>query len=106
MNKYAKQEYHRIVKVLSDIKVLTEADLKGLENYAQCYARWRMAEEEVEKSIQRGEPNVTLMNTALKYAQQLRLIMVEYGLTPSSRSRISVEPQKKKGKDEWEGLLN
>jgi len=51
---------------------------------------------------------VTELNPSVKIAsdagKRARSLMVEFGLTPSARSRLKAAPQEQ-GEDKWAGLL-
>ena len=97
----ARTEWRRITKELSELNLLTEMDRSALAAYCQAYSRWVEAENGIKKSglvvettngnvIQ--SPLVGIANTAL---DMMRKFLVEFGMTPSSRSRITVGGKKK-----------
>ncbi len=98
-------------RILEQMGLLTDMDMAAFAGYCQAYARWKEAEEFI---TQHGSmirtpngylqqvPQVSIAQTNMKI--MLRFI-TEFGLTPSSRSRIiagdgAVEPY-----DEMERLL-
>lgn len=108
----AKTEWKRLVKILSEMGVLTEVDRTAFAAYCQSYARWKEAQEhinsegatyETENGMQRPNPYVAICNT------EQRLMMSaasEFGLTPSARSRImAATGGHKDDEDEMEALL-
>lgn len=107
----AKAEWFRTAKVLSDMGLLSLADRSALAAYCVVYSRWVHAEEQVKKfgsivkSPEKGfpmkSPYLTVADQAL---ESMRKFMVEFGLTPSSRSRIRV-PDNGPAKDEFEAFL-
>ncbi len=96
----ARAEWDRTSKVLSEMGLLSVADRSALAAYCTAYSRWLKAEEQVKKfgtivkSPDKGfpmkSPYLTIADQAL---ETMRKFMVEFGLTPSSRSRIRVAPQ-------------
>ena len=97
LNTYAKKEWNRIIPVLINVKMLTEADLAAIAVYCQSYGRWVEAEKLVKTKgltattdkgnvIQR--PEVGIANTAMR---DIVSFAKEFGMTPSSRSKIEVE---------------
>lgn len=90
-------EWKRIVPILKSMGTFSDSDRTALEIYCKAYQRWRQAEEAIDKTglvmrspsgyIQQA-PHVGL---ARKYADQVARLAAEFGLTPSSRSRINVE---------------
>lgn len=95
-----KKEWRRISKELSAIGLLTSVDRAALAAYCAAYSRWAEAEQKIQQHglvvkapsgypIQ--NPYVGIANTAMDH---LRKFATEFGLTPASRTRLSVEPQK------------
>lgn len=93
----AKEEWNRMSVILAEMGLLTAADRSALAAYCVAYARWVQAEQLVQKfgpivkSPEKGfpmkSPYLTVADQAL---ESMRKLMVEFGLTPSSRSRIKV----------------
>ena len=108
----AKKEWRRLAKQMEAIGILTEVDMAAFAGYCQAYARWKEAEEFIE---QHG----TIVKTPSGYWQQVPQVSIaqtnlkvmlkfcsEFGLTPSSRSRmIAGELNKDTVVDEMEFLL-
>jgi len=98
----ARKEWHRVVRELYDVGVLTVADRAVLAAYCQCYARWVEAEGmiEAEGSIQTNPKGYMVKSPWVEIAHQsltqMRAYMVELGMTPSSRSRVKAVDQKDK----------
>lgn len=104
LGKIARDEWKRISKELMAVGVLTMADRVALAAYCQLYERWVTDEEELAEH--RRKYNSTLIETRSGYSvhplvrsirQTLELIkgyLIEFGLTPSSRTRIKVPPKK------------
>jgi P27 family predicted phage terminase small subunit len=93
----ARAEWFRICAVLLQMDLLTSADHALLEAYCVAYARWLDAEAMVKKygiivkSPNKGFPMTSpYLHVANSSMEQLRKLAVEFGLTPSSRSRIRV----------------
>lgn len=102
----AREEWARIVPILAQRRVLTEADVGILENYCSAIGTVREMEAEIQKTgaIQkvfkldkdgtavlvscRKNPAVSIRSDAMT---QARLMAAELGATPVSRSRPSVE---------------
>ncbi|MBI0002764.1 phage terminase small subunit P27 family [Bartonella sp. M0177] len=95
LSKDAAAEWKRVMPILNERKILTEADIGGLENY--CIATGLVRE--MERNIQdqgaiilrdgmpKRNPAVGIQADAMTRA---RLLAAELGLTPVSRSRASV----------------
>lgn len=102
----AAKEWKAIVPELRQLGVLSKIDRAALAAYCHAYARWFQAEEEIRKLgivvkepiLLQGletdyvrykkNPAVTISETATKI---MKAFLVEFGMTPSSRSRIHVE---------------
>ena len=108
----AKKEWRRLAKQMEAIGILTEVDMAAFAAYCQSYARWKEAQEhidsegstfETDKGYQQQTPWVGIANTNQKLMLQAAS---EFGLTPSSRSRIVAGNGKvKETEDEMEALL-
>ena len=98
----AKGEWKRISLELLALGLLTELDRAALAAYCQAWAHWMEAVENIKKFglIVRTPPSeknpdgypiqnpyFAIMNQSMA---QMRNFLVEFGMTPSSRSRISV----------------
>ena len=94
----AKREWRRLVPILERMRVLTEADEIALANLCQQYAMLQEAQIKLRKTG-------LLIKTRSGFIQQSPLVAIisatvdqviklsrEFGLTPSSRTRIQVEP--------------
>lgn len=115
LGKKAAAEWRRVAKELHDLGVLTRIDTKALANYCQAYddmltargllQNWNMLNPD-QINVQRSLTGVVKTHPYVQQIREARLDMMrfaaEFGLTPSSRSRVSV-----KGADqsnEWEGF--
>jgi P27 family predicted phage terminase small subunit len=93
----AKAKWFRTAGLLHDMGLLTKADRSALAAYCTAYSRWVAAEAEVRKygavvltpvkRIPMKSPYLCVAEAAL---ETMRKFMVEFGLTPFSRSRIRV----------------
>jgi P27 family predicted phage terminase small subunit len=105
LNEDARIEWDRISRELYLLGLLTSIDRSGLAAYCQAYGRWMIAERAVNEAASRDprfhgllvlttngniiqNPMVGAANRAM--ADMMRYA-VEFGLTPSSRSRVRVE---------------
>lgn len=103
----AATEWNTIVPELRELGVLTKIDRAALAAYCHAYARWMEAEREVARVgivVQepiwdrltgrllgvkfKKNPAVTISETAQKI---MKAFLVEFGMTPSSRSRVRIE---------------
>ena len=107
----AKQEWRRMAKHLELIGILTEIDRAAFAAYCQAFARWKEAEEFISKhgtivktpsGYWQQVPQVSIAQTYLKIMNRL---CEQFGLTPSSRSRIVADPYDESD-DELERILS
>lgn len=102
LNWIALAEWSRVCAELANLGLISQIDSSALAAYCQCYARWVEAEEGVKKSgliiktkdgniIQ--SPLVGIANTAMKLMHKF---LIEFGMTPSCRSRLSGKDADKK----------
>ena len=110
LNSDAKEEWDRITGILQEMQLLTHADRAALAAYCVAYGRWVEAEKQVQKygtivkSPNKGFPMKSpYLTVAEQSMEAMRKMMVEFGLTPSSRSRIKVSDQG--GHDAFEAFL-
>jgi P27 family predicted phage terminase small subunit len=106
MTEDARAHWPVVAKQLQAAGVLTRMDAVALMLYCEAFARWRMATDMVYKT----GPTVTnertgsikmspyLIITQNAHNQMLKLL-VEFGMTPASRSRITaaVQPAEREG---------
>jgi len=98
----AQKEWQRLVEILLAMRMLTEADYIALGNLCQAYSTLIAAQKQLNKSG-------ILYKTKSGYVQQSPLLGIitaqttivknllrEFGLTPSSRTRVSVAEPKEK----------
>jgi P27 family predicted phage terminase small subunit len=109
----ARREWTRQVKHLYALGCLAAQDRAALAVYCSLWARVVEGEEKL------AEPGVSLVykNSSGNYvknpwvaivadaAREMRMMAAEFGFTPASRSRISVEPAKRDDEG-YEGFLN
>lgn len=97
----ALKEWRRITVELEKMGLMSKADRTALAAYCQCYARWVEAEKTIQESsllIKTNNGNVApnpaikIANTALTHMLKY---LTEFGLTPSSRTRVAAKPKKK-----------
>lgn len=107
----AQEEWHRIASVLDEMGLLTKADRAALAAYCTAYSRWVAAEEQVAKygtivkSPDKGFPMKSpYLTVADQSMETMRKFLVEFGLTPSSRSRIKVMG-KSAAEDEFDAFV-
>ena len=95
-----REEWLRVGNLLLHMRVLTEADLTALSAYATFYGRWMAAEREIKRkgilvpAAPRSKFRVQnpMLAVANKAFQQMSQLLGEFGLTPTSRTRIIASP--------------
>ncbi len=99
----SRREWKRITKELGALGLLTRVDRAAIAAYCDAYGRWTEAASKLsEKGLLVKAPSgypilnpyLSIINSAL---DQMRKFLTEFGMTPSSRTRINVA---KKNEDE------
>ncbi len=81
-------------KMLSKMHVMTDADVDALSVYAVNFARWKEATAKIRESsmVVKSQKGTPMQNPYLKIAnvaqRECLRILAEFGLTPSSRTRV------------------
>lgn len=98
----AKKEWERLAPMLEKAGLLTVVDADALEMYCEAYARWRHANRQIAKygvmvrtknsTFPVPSPYLPIANRAF---DQMKQMINEFGMTPSSRTRVSVTPTNK-----------
>jgi P27 family predicted phage terminase small subunit len=102
----AKAEWKRLASQLVILRILTDLDRAALAAYCQAYGRWVEAERKLTETpmllkmpsgyVQQN-PWLTIAN---KQLELMHKYLSEFGLSPVSRSRVSVKPNL--GPKPWE----
>ncbi|EYD71594.1 Phage terminase small subunit [Rubellimicrobium mesophilum DSM 19309] len=91
----AAAEWTRVMPILTERRILTEADLGSLENYCTAIGQVRQMERHLQdyghildvEGVWKRNPAVGVQSDAMTRA---RLLAAELGLTPVSRSRPAI----------------
>jgi P27 family predicted phage terminase small subunit len=111
LDKDAKKEWKRISKELIALGLLTEVDRAALAAYCSAWSRWVAAEEHIAKlglvvkapsGYPINNPYVGIANVAM---DQMRRFLIEFGLTPASRSRIHIDQKQKSDVDPFTAFM-
>lgn len=113
LHREAKREWKRIAPLLAELGLLTRIDRSALAAYCQLFARWYEAERAIKKhgmvmmapwGLEMQRPEVGIAANTLKL---MKAYLVEFGLTPSARSRINVAAPKgaPPGPDPWAEVM-
>jgi P27 family predicted phage terminase small subunit len=115
----AQEEWHRIIPILQQMRVLTIAYSAAVAGYCQAYARWldaeadivangsiieepiirrrRREDDEVVGYKRKKNPAVAIANESMKI---MRAFMSDFGLSPASLSKVSRNAEQEKGLDD------
>jgi len=93
----AKKEWRRISKEMHRLGLLTNIDITALAAYCQCFSTWIDATKKIQKhgvliKAPSGYPiQSPYLSIANKAQVEMRKWLTEFGMTPSSRSRVEVK---------------
>lgn len=91
----ADAQWDRIIEELRSAKLLTNVDTHALAMYCEAYATWIESLEKIrsegvvvmtENGYPKQSPYFLIGNKAF---DQMKALLVEFGMTPSSRTRVS-----------------
>jgi P27 family predicted phage terminase small subunit len=94
----AKRCWRQVARQLHDAQILTQLDRPALALYCEAFARWTQANGQIQRfgAIVKAPSGYPIpspyLSIANKAFDQMAKIMAEFGMTPSSRSRINAEP--------------
>lgn len=86
-------EWDRIVPILEAMGVLTKADGQALEMYCGSYSLWKQAFDAIKVrglsiETEYGIKNNPAIAVARESSETCRRILIDFGCTPSSRSKV------------------
>lgn len=93
LDAYGRQAWRRTAPLLADMGVLTQADADVLALYCDAYSQWRRSSAALRRLKPIDDAYRRVAITVEKARDQMRLLAGEFGMTPSSRVRIKVEPK-------------
>lgn len=100
LSREARKEWHRVSKELYEAGLLTMVDRAALAGYCQAWGRWVNAERDLanqsltlttEKGYSYPNPLLGIAKTALA---EMHTFMAAFGMTPSSRSKVTIDKPK------------
>jgi P27 family predicted phage terminase small subunit len=106
----ARAEWERITPELVKLGILARVDRAALSAYCMAWSRWVDAETNLKKfgaviKTPKGypiqNPYLGIANTAIDI---MRRFLIEFGMTPSSRSRINAVQTPEQSSDPWDHL--
>ena len=103
----AKKHWPKVVERLAAAKVMTRLDVDALALYCEHYAQWATANEKLLdhgmiEYTDRGPIQSPWLMISQKAAEAMRKLLIEFGMTPSARTRVQKVPDDNKGKDPWQ----
>ncbi len=87
LSSFARSEWHRIMPRLIADRIITRADLGGIEEL--CIARGYVREVESQRTALNGPIDPKLFGVLNRAVQTARQLAAEYGLSPTSRARFA-----------------
>ena len=81
-------EWRRIFPELKKTGILTKLNRNVLAGYCAAYANWREVQDRLNRDIKSLIPPAVVLRMANQALESLRRYASEFGLTPSSQSRI------------------
>lgn len=104
-DRLSRKMWRKFYDQLYPIGLLTKIDIVALELLVTTYVKWREASDKAKVGIYKTQTGYVacnpLINVENRYAKDLRALLTEFGMTPSSRSRINLQLG---GEDEDEDL--
>lgn len=94
MSADARMQWSQVLTQLKDAGVLTNVDVPALRLYCEAFARWKLAHERIAKEgpVVKSRNGFAVqspyLHVANKSFDQMLKILTEFGMTPSSRSRV------------------
>lgn len=110
LSKAAQKHWRVISRQLHNAGILTVLDRQALALYCDAYARWAQANEQITKfgiiiQAPSGYPIPSpYLSIANKAFDQMLKLMAEFGMTPSSRSRVTLSDPAPTETDPWRRL--
>lgn len=84
-NDHARAEWKRIMPQLIARRIITKADLAGVENYCLAIGAANQIADNMATMVL---PDLKLGGLQIRYMQTAQRLAAEYGLTPTSRARV------------------
>ena len=105
----AKKHWEKISTELMDCGILTNIDVDALAVYCENYATWAEATKKLNRygSVIKNKQGLPVLSPYFKVARnafdQMKVLLSEFGMTPSSRTKVKAT-QKEKPKDDWSDI--
>lgn len=91
----AQSQWEQICEQLIDARIMTNIDVQALAMYCEAYALWRDATDKINTTgaVVKGKDGYPVRSPFLFVAQkafeQMKSMLTEFGMTPSSRAKVS-----------------
>lgn len=105
----AKKQWSKVSKQLKEAGIITNLDVHALALYCEAFARWKDANAKISKfgaviKSPKGYPMTSpYFSISNKAFEQMKAILTEFGMTPSSRTRVA-STKATKNDDPWENI--
>lgn len=103
LSREARQHWDLVTKQLQDVGLITNVDVTAMAIYCEAYATWADATAEVRRVgavIKTPSTGYPIQNPYLAIANkafdQMSKMLVEFGMTPASRTKVSADGPTKK----------
>lgn len=107
LSKEARQEWNRITPLLEAMGLVAQIDMTSLAMYCQSWGDHVKAENMIRRNgaVIKGAKGSLVKSPWVGMSKDARLIahkfLVEFGLTPASRSRVSGKKKEAKKESKW-----
>ena len=109
LDKEGKSEWKRVSRELKELNILTNIDTTALGMYCDAYSKYQLATKKINKegmfieyTNKAGATNTIehpAVKAQVKYADLIKKLCSEFGLTPSARAKITL-PKLEENKEE------
>ncbi|MCP3852926.1 MAG: phage terminase small subunit P27 family, partial [Gammaproteobacteria bacterium] len=110
MSADAKKHWKQVSKQLKEAGILTNLDITALMIYCETYAQWKDATDKISThgAVVKGKDGYPIRSPYLYVAQkgfeQMKSMLTEFGMTPSSRTKVNTTDDHQKQQDPWADL--
>lgn len=108
----AKEEWLRLAPILERLGVLTETDTDALTTYCEAWTTWKGATQKIRQFgmvIKGKDGDLPVVSPYVKIAEkafaQVKGMLIEFGMTPSSRTKVHAVKKEEAVKSKWAGML-
>ncbi len=109
---HAKTEWVRLAPELEGLGLLSNIDVTGLAAYCESFSRWREAQDKLEaegqvltasNGAQYASPWIGIANGSM---DRMRQFLIEFGMTPSARSKVVIARKPTPEESRWAQFLD